>query len=148
MRQIFGFWYAVFLIGLLSVLVLARMNDGSVLILSFDGDAVHMAQIVLRMVEGQIPHQDFLTPLGAMAFLPIVWLVKLGAGFGASFAYAPVFIGLILLPAIHWIGTSRLAPSGAIAFGIHICCVAAIALLTFAASQQFFDQQRQLSRTK
>ncbi len=118
MRQIFGFWYAVFLIGLLSVLVLARMNDGSVLILSFDGDAVHMAQIVLRMVEGQIPHQDFLTPLGAMAFLPIVWLVKLGAGLGASFAYAPVFIGLILLPAIHWIGTSRLAPSGAIAFGI------------------------------
>jgi hypothetical protein len=116
-RQIFGFWYALYLIGVLFLLTLARMNDGSLLILSFDGDAVHMAQIVLRMADGQVPHQDFLTPLGVMAFLPIVWLVKLGAGVGAAFAYAPVLIGLFILPAIYWIGVSRLAPSGALAFG-------------------------------
>jgi hypothetical protein len=116
-RQIFGFWYALYLVGVLFLLTLARMTDGSLLILSFDGDAVHMAQIVLRMVEGQVPHEDFLTPLGAMAFLPIVWLVQFGAGVGAAFAYAPVLIGLIALPAIYWIGLSRLAPSGALAFG-------------------------------
>lgn len=117
MRQIFGFWYALFLVGLLFLLSLARMNDGSLLILSFDGDAIHMAQVVLRMVDGHIPHQDFRTPLGVMAFLPMVWLVNVGAGVGAAFAYAPVFLGFILLPAIYWVGISRLAPSGAIAFG-------------------------------
>ncbi len=117
MRQIFGFWYALFLVGLLFLLSLARMNDGALLILSFDGDAIHMAQIVLRMVDGHIPHEDFRTPLGVMAFLPMVWLVNAGAGVGAAFAYAPVFIGFVLLPAIYWVGISRLSPSGAIAFG-------------------------------
>lgn len=117
MRQIFGFWYALFLLCGLSLLALARSNDGAVLILSFDGDAIHMAQIVLRMADGQIPHQDFVTPLGIMAFLPIVWLVQLGAGIGMAFAYAPVLIGVFLAPMVYWVGLSRLSPSGALAFG-------------------------------
>jgi len=73
-QNIFGYIYGLFLVGLFAILVQMRLNDGAVLILSFDGDALHMAQIVLRMAEGQIPHQDFVTPLGLMAFLPIVWL--------------------------------------------------------------------------
>lgn len=99
------------------MLTLARVNDGSVLILSFDGDAIHMAQIVNRILGGDIPHQDFHTPLGVMAFLPIVFLMKFGMGLGSAFGYAPVLIGLLSLPAVHWIGVSRLSPSGALALG-------------------------------
>lgn len=117
MRQLFWFWYALFLIGLLAVLAMMRANSGSVLIMSFDGDAIHMAQIVLRMQAGQLPHLDFLTPLGAMAFLPIVWLTDAGFGVGGAFAYAPVMIALIMLPALYWVGLSRFAPSGALALG-------------------------------
>lgn len=117
MRQIFGFWYALYLLFSLSLLALARSNDGAVLFLSFNGDAIHMAQIVARMADGQIPHSDFVTPLGAMAFLPIVWLYKLGAGLGMAFAYAPVLIGIVLAPMIYWVGLTRLSPSGALAFG-------------------------------
>lgn len=117
MRQIFGFWYTLFLLCCLSLLALARSNDGAVLFLSFDGDAIHMAQIVLRMADGQIPHQDFVTPLGAMAFMPIVWLVQVGAGVGTAFAYAPVALGALLTPMIYWVGVSRFSPSGSIAFG-------------------------------
>ncbi len=116
MRQIFGFWYALFLLFSLSLLALGRSNDGSVLFLSFDGDAIHMAQIVLRMADGQVPHQDFVTPLGVMAFLPIVWLVQAGVGIGTAFAYAPILMGLFLAPMVYWVGLTRLAPSGAIAF--------------------------------
>jgi len=103
-RQIFDFWYALFLFGILALLSLARVNDGSVLILSFDGDAVHMAQVVTRILGGEIPHQDFHTPLGVMAFLPIVFLMELGAGLGSAFGYAPVLIALLSLPAVHWVG--------------------------------------------
>nr|WP_323777343.1 hypothetical protein [Amylibacter sp.] len=117
MRQLFWFWYALFLIGLLAVLAMMRSNSGAVLIMSFDGDAIHMAQIVLRMQAGQVPHLDFLTPLGAMAFLPIVWLMDLGFGVGGAFAYAPVMIALVMLPALYWVGLSRFAPSGALALG-------------------------------
>ena len=116
MRHIFGFWYALLLLGVIAVFALARVNAGSVLILSFDGDAVHMAQIVLRIADGDIPHQDFMTPLGIMAFLPIVWLVNLGAGIGAAFAYAPVFLGVFIFPALYWVGVSRLKPGAAVVF--------------------------------
>lgn len=128
MRQIFGFWYALFILGLFGLLTLARVNDGSVLVMNFGGDALHMAQIVLRMADGQIPHQDFMTPLGAMAFLPIVWLVNLGFGVGTAFAYASVLIGLFLLPALYWIGVSRLAPSGALGLAV-VVLVGVLALV-------------------
>lgn len=117
MRNLFWAWYALFLIGLLSGLALMRVNDGAVLILSFDGDAIHMAQIVLRLQAGDLPHQDFLTPLGILAFLPIVWLMDAGFGLGAAFAYAPVFIGLLSLPALYFVGITRFSPAGALAFG-------------------------------
>jgi hypothetical protein len=96
---------------------MARVTDGAVLVMSFDGDAVHMAQIVLQMAAGQVPHLDFQTPLGAMAFLPIVRLMKLGFGIGSAFAYAPIYIGMVALPAVYWVGISRFSTAGALAFG-------------------------------
>lgn len=117
MRQLFGVWYALFLIGALAVLTMARVNDGGLFLLSFEGDAVHLAQVVQRMLLGQVPGRDFLTPLGAYAFLPVVWLMKAGFGLGPAFAYAPTFLGLACLPAVWWLGLTRLSLAAALAFG-------------------------------
>lgn len=120
MQKLFGACYALCLIAVLGLLTLARISDGAVTVLSFEGDAIHMVQIVHRMAAGEVPGQDFLTPLGVMAFLPIVWLVEAGFGVGAAFAYAPTVIGLVLLPALWWFGWSRLSPPGALALGASV----------------------------
>lgn len=117
MRSIFPIWYAFALVAALALLSIVRLNDRAILVLSFEGDAVHLAQVVKRMLAGDVPGQDFLTPLGAMAFLPIVWLVKAGLTLGAAIAYAPVLIGMVCLPAVWWLGHTRLPIAGAMAFG-------------------------------
>ncbi len=116
--RLFKIWYAIFVVGALALLALGRVNDGNVLIMSFEGDALHMALISLRMAAGEIPHLDFQTPLGAMAFLPIKAMLDIGYGIGLAFAYAPVMLGIICLPALYWIGISRFSALGALVYAI------------------------------
>ncbi|MCP5086824.1 MAG: hypothetical protein GY952_08495 [Rhodobacteraceae bacterium] len=118
MSRISSLRYVFFLIGVFFLLALGRLNAGHVLIMSFDGDALHMAQIVFRMADGEIPHLDFQTPLGAMAFLPITFFLGLGHDLGSAFAFAPVLIGSICLPVLYWIGKTRFGNFGALAYAI------------------------------
>lgn len=117
MRNLFGTWYALYLVGLLAVLSLARTSDGAVILLSFGGDAVHLVQIVSRMQMDQVPSVDFLTPVGALAFLPFHWLLNSGFSLGGAVAYASVFWAVITLPITWWLGQSRLGIWSALAFG-------------------------------
>ncbi len=116
MGRIFYIWYAIFLIAVWSLFTIARVNPDGFLVMSFQGDALHMAQAVLRMAKGEVPHRDFLTPLGILAFMPISTLVKTGFGLGKAFAYAPSFLTLLSLPAIYWVGLSRFKPAAALVF--------------------------------
>ena len=116
MGRIFYIWYALFLIAAWSLFTIARVNPDGFLVMSFQGDTLHMAQAVLRMAKGEVPHRDFLTPLGVLAFLPISTLVKAGFGLGKAFAYAPSLLTLLSLPAIYWVGLSRFKPAAALAF--------------------------------
>ncbi|MBV1864346.1 MAG: hypothetical protein KUG74_07890 [Rhodobacteraceae bacterium] len=117
MGRLFHIWYGLFLIGGWALLSIGRVNEGGVLIMSFQGDALHMAQAVLRVASGEVPHRDFQTPLGVMAFLPISGLINLGFGVGKAFAYAPSLLGIICLPAVYWLGFTRFKPAGALLFG-------------------------------
>ena len=45
-------------------------------------------------------------------------MVNLGAGVGTAFAYAPVLLGVFLLPAVYWVGVSRFNPAAAVGFGL------------------------------
>ncbi|MEM7438979.1 MAG: hypothetical protein AAF393_05215 [Pseudomonadota bacterium] len=101
----------------MALLTLARAQDGAVVLLAFEGDAVHLMQIATRMHIGEVPGIDFVTPLGALAFLPFVWLMKMGQPLGASIAYAPVFLALLSLPLIWWAGVVRLSRWAALVFG-------------------------------
>ncbi len=116
MGRIFYIWYAILLIGAWSLFTVARINPDGFLVMSFQGDALHMAQAVLRMAQGDIPHRDFLTPLGLLAFLPIATLVKAGFGLGKAFAYAPSILAFLALPAVYWVGLSRFKPAAALLF--------------------------------
>ena len=62
-------------LGLLLCLVVTSLSvpvKGGLYLTNFEGDALHLADIVLRMAMGQGAHADFMTPLGSLAFWPFV----------------------------------------------------------------------------
>jgi len=82
-----------------------------------EGDTFHFVQIVMRMASGEVPHVDFMTPIGALAFAPIAALVQQGVGVGMAFLLSQVLVALVLLPVIWWTAYSRLSPALAYVFG-------------------------------
>ena len=101
------------------------LHDGFYLA-KHEGDAVHLIEILLRMDAGQVPHRDFMTPIGAFAFQPIVWFMTDSTGVGAAFIRAQIAIAAFLLPAVWWLGSTRLALWQGIALGavITVLCTA------------------------
>jgi len=85
-----------------------------------EGDTLHLLEIVFRMADGQWPHLDFMTPIGALAFWPIVAFVNAGFGIGMSIMLSQALVAIILLPALVWIGISRLGRWQAVLFGVII----------------------------
>ena len=80
--------YALFLVTLIVIFAGAGLAKNGLYIGRHEGDTAHMVEIVLRMVSGQVPHLDFSTPIGFLAFLPVVGMVKLGLGVGQGFIAA------------------------------------------------------------
>lgn len=122
----------VYLTGFLVAVLLAlggvSIFKGALLIGKHEGDTMHLLQIIFRMAEGQWPHLDFMTPIGILAFLPIVLFVDLGYGVGFSILLSQVLVALVLIPAVVWVGYSRLSPLLALLFGL-IIMVLALALV-------------------
>ncbi len=100
---LFGFFVAIIV-----VLCGASLLKGGFYIGKHEGDTYHLLQIVLRMAEGQVPHLDFMTPIGVLAFAPISFFVSLGFGVGASILLAQTLVAIVFLPALFWVAFSRL----------------------------------------
>jgi len=123
-----------FLLGVVFVLGgLAFAKDG-LFIAKHEGDTLHMMQIVFRMADGQWPHLDFMTPIGALAFAPIAAFVKLGFGIGHAVIYAQIVMALVLIPFVWWIGISRLSIGIAYLFCLFVM-VLVLALIHGEAQQ-------------
>lgn len=101
--------YLFLLVGLLAAQVLLVWSVGNIYINAHELDVVHALDGALRMAEGERPHLDFMTPLGVMTFAPVALMLELGFGRGISMAYAGDFMALLMLPAIYWIGITRLS---------------------------------------
>ncbi|MCB2159989.1 MAG: hypothetical protein KDD95_17150, partial [Rhodobacteraceae bacterium] len=56
--------FALIVIAVLGGVALAK---GGFYLGMHEGDAIHLAEIVLRMADGQWPHLDFMTPLGVLS---------------------------------------------------------------------------------
>lgn len=107
----------VFLIAILGSLGGAAVLKGGLYLGKHEGDTLHLMQVVFRMAEGQVPHLDFMTPLGLMAFWPIAKLVEAGSGIGAAVIWTQVLAACLFLPGLVWIGWSRLSSGLAAMFG-------------------------------
>ncbi len=93
-----------------------------------EGDALHLAEIVLRMADGQWPHLDFMTPIGILAMAPIALFVHLGWGIGHAIFLAQLMVALILfLPTLYTV-RSRIGgwPGVAYAAYVMILCLALV----------------------
>jgi hypothetical protein len=112
--------------GLMAALTLA---PGMLQLTFHDGDAIHLAALVLRIAGGELPHLDFMTPIGIGALWPVAVFVKLGAGLGTAFVLAQAALAALLLPALWWVGMHRFGGGGsAFCFGA-VSLVLAMALV-------------------
>ncbi len=109
---LFGFFVAVIV-----AMCGAALMKGGLYLGKHEGDTFHLLQIVFRMADGQWPHLDFMTPIGAAAFWPIVAFVKSGFGIGMSIMLAQTLVAIMVLPAVWWIGISRMGRVNAALFG-------------------------------
>lgn len=107
----------VFLLAVIAALGGVALAKGGLYIAKHEGDTLHLLQIVFRMADGEWPHLDFMTPIGIMAFLPIVAFLKLGYGVGLAIMMAQILMAAILLPAIFWAAYSRFNNGLAYLFG-------------------------------
>ncbi|MCG6904095.1 MAG: hypothetical protein LJE68_15580 [Rhodobacter sp.] len=109
-----------FLAVVIAVLGGVSLVKGGFYIAKHEGDTLHLLQIVFRMADGEWPHLDFMTPIGIMAFLPIVAFVKFGAGIGMAILLSQILVALVLLPALFWTVYSRFDNALAYLFGLAV----------------------------
>lgn len=120
--------YYFTLVCMVSTAIIATFlnNNGDFLVNAFEGDAFHLAAGVFRLLDGEVQHLDFHTPLGVLAFLPARILMSAGLGFGMAAAYSNLLVALAFMPVLIWVGETRF--SGALRYGF-----AFVILLLFLA---------------
>lgn len=108
------------LAALLVILGGADVAKGGLYIGKHEGDALHLMQIVFEMAAGKLPHLDFMTPIGALAFAPIALLVHWGMGVGHAVLWAQVLVAIIFAPMVWWVAGRRLSPVLAAFFALMV----------------------------
>lgn len=110
----------VFLLVLFVVMGVPAVLKGGLYISKHEGDTLHLMEIVFRMADGQVPHLDFMTPIGALAFWPIALLVKAGLGVGMAVVWSQVIMALVFLPITIWVAWTRLSVWVGVLFGLFV----------------------------
>lgn len=104
----------------LAMVALALAKPGGFFIAKHEGDTVHLAEMVLRMAEGQWPHLDFMTPIGVLALAPISALIALGLGIGHAILLSQLLVALLLLPAVLWTARTRMSGIWPYLYGAYV----------------------------
>ncbi|MEL6914126.1 MAG: hypothetical protein AAFP13_06460 [Pseudomonadota bacterium] len=95
----------------------ALFYPGGLAVSQHEGDTIHLIDIVERMALGQVPHLDFMTPIGAGAFWPIAVLVGAGLSMGQAFVVSQVVLGGLIALAATWVASARMPWGWALALG-------------------------------
>lgn len=101
--------FLMMMISLISVQGFLIWATGNVYVNAHELDVLHALEGALRVADGERPHLDFMTPLGVLTFAPPAILLNLGFGRGAAIAFSGIFIAIMALPALYWVGSSRLS---------------------------------------
>lgn len=110
--------FLAFLMAIVAVLGGFALAKGGFYIGKHEGDTLHMVEIIFRMVAGETPHLDFVTPIGGLAFVPQVLFVTLGYGIGKASILAQILMAVVFLPMVWWVGIGRLTPAISALFGL------------------------------
>ncbi|MGL4309509.1 MAG: hypothetical protein ACRCSU_03395, partial [Paracoccaceae bacterium] len=115
---------AVFLLAVLAALGGTALLQGGLYVGKHEGDTLHLLEIVFRMADGQRPHLDFMTPIGALAFAPIALFVDQGMGVGHAILWSQILVAAVLFPAVWWAAYSRFPGGWAYVFGFLVLMLA------------------------
>lgn len=106
-----------FLTLLLAVSALPVWVKGGLYITNFEGDALHLADIALRMADGEAIHASFMTPIGVLAFWPFQPFLRAGIPLGLSFALGQALFAVPVAVALWHAAATRLPAITAYLFG-------------------------------
>ncbi|MCV2868053.1 hypothetical protein OEW28_05375 [Defluviimonas sp. WL0002] len=117
-----------FSVALIAIVAALTLFKGGLYLAMHEGDAIHLADIVLRMAAGEWPHLDFMTPLGVLSAAPIALFVKLGFGIGHAFLLAQILVAVLIAPAAIRVAATRLDGLLAYAFVgyVLVLCIALV----------------------
>ena len=100
--------FLLVVVGTYVLIAGVQLLSGVLLIQSHELDGIHAVAGALLVAGGNLPHVDFMTPLGIGAFAPVALFLVLGCSVGISFILAQLLVALLLLPCIVWVAYSRL----------------------------------------
>lgn len=126
--------YSIVLLGVFAAFAAALIVPQGLNLTMHTGDALHMIAIVERMANGELPHVDFMTPIGGLAFAPIAMLVRWGMSAGEAFLAAQVGVAALVLAMGVYIARRRLPDWATLIFGV-ILLVLCTALIHGEARQ-------------
>ncbi len=109
--------YLLFLLGLLGAVAIFMLMSGHLFLSEHVGDTLHVLEASLRMADGELPHLDFMTPIGILALAPMAAFLKLGFGPGQSLILANICFALLILPATYWVGVQKFTGATRLFFG-------------------------------
>jgi len=98
----------------------ALLAKGVFVIDMHEGDTLHLLDMVMRMVRGEMPHLDFMTPIGILAVWPIAGLMAAGLGAGMAILAAQVAVAACLFPAVLRVAASRFSGLAAHAYALFV----------------------------
>lgn len=120
------------LLAVLAAFVIAvaalTLTKGGLYVSRHEGDLLHLLDILFRMERGQMPHVDFMTPIGAFAFLPIDAALQQGVGVDRAFLLAQAGLAAGFLPLAWYAAWTRFPGILAYVFGL-ACLVLVLALV-------------------
>ncbi len=93
------------------------MLPSKLMITGHEGDLMHMLDAALRMADGELPHLDFMTPIGILGFAPVAGALMLGLPVGKATLLAGAGMLALMMPFIWWLGVTRFSRWQAYYFG-------------------------------
>lgn len=111
------------LLAFLAVQVVLTVLTAGVRFTRHEGDMMHLAELILRIAAGEVPHLDFMTPIGDLAVRPMAWaLALLGpagiTGLGSAMLWGQLIVAAAILPGVAWTAASRMDFRTGIVFGV------------------------------
>ena len=100
--------FALFLLVVLAIVGIAMGLPTRVAIEQHEGDLFHMIDAGLRLQAGEIPHLDFMTPLGILSIAPMALFLSLGFAGGKAALLSNLLVAMLITPVLWWVGQTRM----------------------------------------